>query len=138
MGCDDKDKVSLSYPWVMYDESVYKMWYGSTITRDAGNGEMLHVISNATSIDGIKWIPNGLAIPFEIGVAQAFSKPCIIKNKYYEGPLSYLPLNTNTKSVKVESDGYYTKEIELPREKLIQSYGSWLTSNMKLNQYSRK
>jgi hypothetical protein len=80
---DTANSISLSYPFVAKNSNgKYKMWYGSTITRDAGNGEMLHVISNATSIDGIKWIPNGLAIPFEIGVAQAFSKPCIIKNKY--------------------------------------------------------
>ena len=52
MGCDDKDKVSLSYPWVMYDESVYKMWYGSTESWSSDNGEMIHVIKYATSKDG--------------------------------------------------------------------------------------
>jgi len=83
LSIDTANSISLSYPFIIKNSNgKYKMWYGSTITRDAGNGEMLHVISNATSTDGIKWIPNGLAIPFEIGVAQAFSKPCIIKNKY--------------------------------------------------------
>ncbi len=80
MGCDDKDKVSLSYPWVMYDESVYKMWYGSTESWSSDNGEMIHVIKYATSKDGKNWKKYGLAIPFEIGFAQAFSRPTVVKD----------------------------------------------------------
>jgi hypothetical protein len=80
MECDEEDPVSLSYPWVMYDEGRYKMWYGSTTTWEAGNGEMVHVIKYATSIDGEYWEKHGLAIPYEIGVAQAFSRPSVIKD----------------------------------------------------------
>ena len=80
IGCDDNDKVSLSYPWVMHDEQVYKMWYGSTENWSSDNGEMVHVIKYATSEDGINWKKHGLAIPFEIGVAQAFSRPTVIKD----------------------------------------------------------
>jgi len=78
LGVDEEDAVSLSYPWVMYHEGEYKMWYGSTLTWEAGNGEMLHVLKYATSQDGQVWERHGLAIPYEIGVAQAFSRPTVI------------------------------------------------------------
>ena len=77
---DDEDLVSLSYPWVMYDEGIYKMWYGSTVTWDSINGEMVHVIKYATSDDGEIWFKHGIAIPYELGIAQAFSRPTVIKD----------------------------------------------------------
>ena len=85
MGCDDEDKVSLSYSWIMQDEGIYKMWYGSTIDWTSKNGEMIHVIKYATSKDGKSWQKHGLAIPYELGVAQAFSRPTVVKDEqgYY-------------------------------------------------------
>jgi hypothetical protein len=79
MGIDSVDPISLSYPWV--HERVlggFDMWYGSTLKWDAGNGEMLHVIQHATSVEGNKWCRNGLAVPYELGLAQAFSRPTIV------------------------------------------------------------
>ncbi len=81
LGIDEEDSISLSYPYVMYDEGIYKMWYGSTINWNSQNGEMIHVIKYATSKDGEKWQKEGLSIPFELGKAQAFSKPSILKDK---------------------------------------------------------
>lgn len=81
IGCDEEDKMSLSYSYVMKDEGVYKMWYGSTISWTSENGEMVHVIKYATSKDGEKWERHGLAIPYELGVAQAFSRPTVVKDK---------------------------------------------------------
>ena len=78
--CDDEDKISLSYSWVMYDEGIYKMWYGSTIDWSSENGEMIHVIKYATSQDGENWQRHGIAIQYELGVAQAFSRPTVIKD----------------------------------------------------------
>jgi hypothetical protein len=43
-----------------------------------GNGEMLHVINFASSVDGHTWTRHGLAVPYEIGRAQAFSRPTIV------------------------------------------------------------
>lgn len=80
MSVDEEDKVSLSYPWVMFHEGIYKMWYGSTISWTSENGEMIHVIKYATSADGEIWTKHGIAIPYELNVAQAFSKPCVIVN----------------------------------------------------------
>jgi hypothetical protein len=79
---DEIDPVSLSYPWVMQDEfGQFRMWYGSTLTWNADNGEMVHVINQATSIDGHHWQKEGLAVPYELGVAQAFSRPTVSRGK---------------------------------------------------------
>lgn len=78
MPLDAEDPISLSYPWVMRDKGIYKMWYGSTLDWDAGNGEMIHVIKYATSPDGEVWEKHGIAVPYEVNVAQAFSKPCVV------------------------------------------------------------
>ena len=56
MSIDAEDPISLSYPWVeRYPRGDYRMWYGSTVSWDAGNGEMLHVIKQASSPDGVVW-----------------------------------------------------------------------------------
>jgi hypothetical protein len=81
MTIDSEDKVSLSYPYVVYHQGVYKMWYGSTISWETENGEMLHVIKYATSIDGENWQKHGVAIPYQLGQAQAFSRPTVMIDK---------------------------------------------------------
>lgn len=82
MSCDNLDPISLSYPWVRPRPSKgYDMWYGSTLEWDAGNGEMLHVIHHASSSDGNHWQRSGLSVPFEIGRAQAFSRPTVVVNQ---------------------------------------------------------
>lgn len=79
MSSDATDPLSLSYPWVCRSENGgFDMWYGSTVNWDAGNGEMLHVIKYANSPDGHVWYRQGQAVPHEIGVAQAFSRPVVI------------------------------------------------------------
>jgi hypothetical protein len=79
MGIDAYDAVSLSYPWVHQVQSdLYQMWYGSTYTWNAGNGEMIHVINYAHSHDGHTWQRAGLAVPYALNVAQAFSRPTVL------------------------------------------------------------
>ena len=81
LGSDSTDPISLSYPWVQVKPSGgFDMWYGSTLTWDAGNGEMLHVIQHATSDDGNHWRRSGLAVPYQLGLAQAFSRPTTVRN----------------------------------------------------------
>ena len=80
LALDDEDPVSISYPWVIQRFSgAYRMYYGSTVTWDAGNGEMLHTIKSASSSDGLTWRKEGLAVPYEVGVAQAFSRPTVLE-----------------------------------------------------------
>lgn len=74
---DEHDSISMSYPWVLFYKGKYRMWYGSTISWDAGNGEMLHVIKYAESEDGHTWQKFGQVIPSQLGVAQAFSRPTV-------------------------------------------------------------
>jgi predicted GH43/DUF377 family glycosyl hydrolase len=78
---DNIDNLSLSYPWVTKHNDQYLMWYGTTSSWDAGNGEMIHTLSFATSKDGDQWQKHGLAIPFEVGLAQAFSRPTVLVNE---------------------------------------------------------
>ena len=81
LSLDDTDPISLSYPWVMYDEGMYKMWYGSTVTWKCDNGEMIHTIKYATSFDGESWKRHGIAVPYLENHSQAFSRPSVIKDK---------------------------------------------------------
>ncbi|MBQ2645515.1 hypothetical protein IJG14_08110 [bacterium] len=79
---DEIDKISLSYPWVeKINDNKYLMYYGSTINWQSENGEMIHVINYAVSNDGINWQKKGLAVPYEYGMVQAFSRPSVIKIK---------------------------------------------------------
>jgi len=79
---DSTDPISISYPWVLRgDSGIYHMWYGSTMTWNAGNDEMLHVINSAVSADGHNWYREGLAVPYEIGKAQAFSRPTVVGSR---------------------------------------------------------
>lgn len=80
---DPIDPYSLSYPCV-FSPTVgeYQMFYGSTISWDVGNGDMLHVINRATSLNGKLWIKHGLALPYELGHAQAFSKPSVLQSAH--------------------------------------------------------
>lgn len=82
LGRDAIDPLSLSYPWVLArsPEEGYDMWYGSTLSWDAGNGEMLHVLQHARSRDGHRWCRKGLALPYALGHAQAFSRPAVLRD----------------------------------------------------------
>ena len=82
MSSDAVDPISLSYPWVLPRNGTgFDMWYGSTRAWDAGNGEMLHVIQHAHSEDGHIWHRNGLAVPYALGQAQAFSRPTVVRGR---------------------------------------------------------
>ena len=79
LGKNKEDKISLSYPHIIKEDGLYKMWYGSTKNWSSNNGEMIHTIKYAVSIDCEKWSFMGTCIPYKLGKAQAFSKPCVLK-----------------------------------------------------------
>ena len=82
MGGDATDPISLSYPWVLRSGvRGFDMWYGSTRTWDAGNGEMLHILRHARSDDGHQWTRTGGEVPYALGHAQAFSRPTVVWNE---------------------------------------------------------
>lgn len=80
--CRGLEAVSLSYPWVIaLPQSGYRMWYGSTVTWDAGNGEMVHPLHSAFSENGHDWTREGPAIEAGTGRAQAFGRPSVIQSQ---------------------------------------------------------
>lgn len=91
-GSNISDPISLSYPWVLAKPAGgFDMWYGSTMAWDAGNGEMLHIIKHAVSDDGSHWSRTGSCVPYDVGNAQAFSRPSVLRNDLgdYEMWFSY-------------------------------------------------
>lgn len=79
IGSDEVDPISLSYPWVFTSSySKLEMIYGSTQSWQSDSGEMIHVLNSAESTDGGKsWSKKGVAVPFQLGIAQAFSRPTL-------------------------------------------------------------
>jgi hypothetical protein len=78
MDLDAEDPISLSYPAIYSHNDSFKIWYGSTIQWDTGNGEMLHILKEATMTKNGAVIKSGNKIPYVLGTAQAFSRPAIV------------------------------------------------------------
>lgn len=136
LGLDSQDPISLSYPWVQESAEGYRMWYGSTLTWQTPTGGMLHTLNYATSKDGDHWLRNGCSVPYEIGVAQAFSHPTVLGNQHdgYEMWFSYRDdigtkyrigyatsrsgekweLALDDAGITVSSDGWDSEMIEYP------------------------
>ena len=123
------DPVSLSYPWILQDPNgMFRMWYGSTVTWDAGNDEMLHVINYAVSSDGMTWDRKGASVPYEIGKAQAFSHPTVIldSNERYHMWFSYRSGTGQTYRIGyADSDDGENWELRLNRADLDVSESGW-------------
>lgn len=103
----EKDCLSYSYPWVTGDaETGFYMLYGATISWDSVNGDMIHVLKSATSSDGSHWSCGGIAIPYELGIAQAFSRPTILKGKSMSQHLWFSYRGSKAESYRI---GYANK-----------------------------
>lgn len=77
LGLNDEDPISKSYPAVLIESGGIYIWYGTTISWDAGNGEMLHVIKEAR-LDNLWGNSEQLrTLPYLIGKAQAFARPAV-------------------------------------------------------------
>jgi hypothetical protein len=77
----DSDPISLSYPAVSHVLGESFVWYGTTKSWDFGNGEMLHIIEKSLIQSDGSTSKTGDKIEFEIGSAQAFSRPTYINFK---------------------------------------------------------
>jgi hypothetical protein len=78
IGISPDDPVSLSYPAVQEVKGGSDIWYGTTRTWDAGNGEMLHTLERS-HLDHYGAITKTQAVvPYQLGEAQAFSRPSLI------------------------------------------------------------
>jgi hypothetical protein len=78
IGRNPSDPISVSYGHVLNEDGVFRVWYGSTLSWTSSNGEMVHTIKSATSLDGRSWSNFSQAVPFELGIAQAFSRPTVL------------------------------------------------------------
>lgn len=75
------DPYSLSYPYVLHDESGWKMWYGSNLRWGSEQRDMDHVIKYATGRDAATWEPTGeVCIGIDDPTEYAFSRPCVIRD----------------------------------------------------------
>jgi hypothetical protein len=74
------DPFSISYPWVLREGNLWRMWYGSNLDWGPEQNDMAHLIKYAESDDGIHWRRDGrIAIAFASVGEYAMSKPCVIK-----------------------------------------------------------
>lgn len=81
MDRDAMDPYSLSYPWVMLDNGLWKMWYGSNLSWGSSEKDMNHVIKYAESRDGIHWERSGvIAVNFQRSDEYALARPCVVKD----------------------------------------------------------
>jgi predicted GH43/DUF377 family glycosyl hydrolase len=82
----NEDPFSISYPSILHENGIYRMWYGSNLNWGTNQEEMNHVVKYAESIDGVNWKrENKIAINLEHVGEYAISKPFIIKdNNFYK------------------------------------------------------
>jgi hypothetical protein len=77
---NDVDPFSISYPFVMHDGGIYRMWYGSNLSWGKEQEDMAHIIKYAESTDGIAWNRTGkIALNLKDKSEYAISRPCVIK-----------------------------------------------------------
>lgn len=75
-----EDPFSISYPCVLKDGPLWRMWYGSNLNWGAQQADMNHLLKYAESDDGIHWRRDGRpAVPFADPGEYAMSKPCVIR-----------------------------------------------------------
>lgn len=75
-----EDPFTVSYPCVIEDGGIFKMWYGSNLAWGSSAEDMAHVIKYAESADGIHWKrSNQVHIPLMHIGEYAISKPCVVK-----------------------------------------------------------
>ena len=76
-GLDSYDQTSLSYPAVYFSKNVMHVWYGTTLSWDGGNGEMVHVLKEKISTDFVQFENSTRVVEWKLGESQAFSRPSV-------------------------------------------------------------
>lgn len=75
-----EDPYSISYPCILVEDDLWRMWYGSNLNWGKNQNDMAHLIKYAESTDGIHWHKRGkIALNFKSPDEYAMSKPCVIK-----------------------------------------------------------
>ncbi|MCX6291617.1 MAG: hypothetical protein NT126_07610 [Bacteroidetes bacterium] len=104
MDRSDEDPFSISYPSILLENNVYRMWYGSNLSWGKDQSEMQHVIRYAESTNGIQWNRSRkVIVPLQHPGEYALSKPFVIKeNSMYKMWYSYRA----NKKIKTYRIGY--------------------------------
>lgn len=91
----EEDPFSISYPCVLFDQGIYRMWYGSNLAWGKQQHEMQHVIKYAESLNGLHWKRSGrVVVGLEHTGEYALSKPVVLKdNETYRMWYSYRSSN---------------------------------------------
>jgi hypothetical protein len=77
----EADPYTISYPWVMEEDGLFRMWYGSNVAWGPRKEDMRHLIKYAESRDGIHWErPDVTCIGFDSPDEYAICKPCVVKD----------------------------------------------------------
>ncbi len=78
----DADPYTLSYPWVIDDHGMLRMWYGSNLAWGKESSDMDHMIKYAQSSDGRNWSRDGNVVlhPGDAG-EYAFARPCVVRDR---------------------------------------------------------
>lgn len=75
------DPLSISYPWIIREGELWRMWYGSNL-KWGTQPQMEYVIKYAESADGIHWIREGkVAVNFRFPDEYAIARPCVLKEE---------------------------------------------------------
>ncbi len=80
---DSIDPLTMSYPWVLHEKGIWRMWYGSHLSWKNEQFEMIHNLRYAESTDGIHWAKSKeavLSLDFDAG-EFAISRPCVIHHE---------------------------------------------------------
>lgn len=76
------DPYSLSYPFVLEDNGLYQMWYGSNLSWGPIVEDMTLLIKYAESDDAINWRREGrIALSFKDTSEYALAMPFVLKEK---------------------------------------------------------
>lgn len=74
------DPFTISYPCVIRDGSIWKMWYGSNLTWGAQQSDMNHVIKYAWSADGVQWnVEGAISLNLKLPEEYALCRPWVLK-----------------------------------------------------------
>jgi predicted GH43/DUF377 family glycosyl hydrolase len=74
------DPLSISYPWVLREGNLWRMWYGSNLDWGPEPSDMEYLIKYAESDDGIHWRRDGrVAIALASPGEYAIAKPCVVR-----------------------------------------------------------
>ena len=120
------DKLSLSYPFVLKEKKLFRMWYGSTVYFGLENDEMIHPMNYAISNDGINWKKCGLAFPIKKGKAQIFSRPQVVNDKNgYHMWFSFWSIGSSYRIGYAHSDNGCSWDIEYGKAEIDTSSTGW-------------